>query len=99
MSTPTSPNVATGKREAQAVAVVTLLVIAFVVWRATMGINLHDGTQYLVAPLRLAQGARLFADEMPIQTLGYLVTVPFMRVWTALFGLSASQSCHGCCTT
>lgn len=88
MSMPTSPDVATDRREARAVSVVALAVIAFVVWRATMGINLHDGTQYLVAPLRLAQGARLFADEMPIQTLGYLVTVPLMMVWTALFGLS-----------
>lgn len=83
---PTSP---AEKREARVVGVVALLVLAALVVRATMGINLYDGAFYVVVPLRIAQGARLFADEMAVQALGSLIAVPFVKVWTALFGLTA----------
>ncbi len=55
-------------------------------WRATYGITFVDDAHYAVITLRLAHGARVFADEMTSQALGFLAAVPFTRVWTALFG-------------
>ena len=43
----------------------------------------------MTLPLHFAQGARPFADEMTAQGLGFLLAVPFVKVWTALFGTSA----------
>lgn len=83
-----SPHPAADKREARIVGVVALAVIALAVLRATMGVNLYDGSYYVVVPLRMAQGARIFADEMAVQALGSLVAVPFVKIWSALFGLS-----------
>lgn len=79
------------RREEHVVAAVAVAILALIVWRATMGTNFYDGSFYVVVPLRIAQGARVFADEMAIQALGSLVAVPFVKVWTALFGLTAIQ--------
>jgi hypothetical protein len=44
-----------------------------------------DDGYYAAATLRLAQGAHLFVDEMFLQSLGFLVAVPFAKLWTSLF--------------
>ncbi len=65
------------------------VVVALAVWRATLGISFFDDGSYVTLPLHFAQGARPFADEMTAQGLGFLLAVPFVKVWTALFGTSA----------
>jgi 4-amino-4-deoxy-L-arabinose transferase-like glycosyltransferase len=63
-------------------------VVSLAVWRATLGISFVDDASYVVIPLRFAQGARPLADEMTVQGLGFLIVVPFVKVWTLLFGTS-----------
>jgi hypothetical protein len=62
---------------------VALILVA--AWRSTMGFSFLDDGYYAAATLRLAQGSRLFVDEMMLQSLGFLVAVPFAKLWTALF--------------
>lgn len=59
---------------------------ALAVWRATLGISFADDAHYAALPLRLAQGALPFRDEMTTQALGFLIVVPFVKLWTAFFG-------------
>jgi hypothetical protein len=68
------------------VAVVALVIVGLTAWRATLGMSLSDDGYYAATTLRLAQGARLFADEMFVQSLGFLAAVPFAKVWTWMFG-------------
>ena len=56
---------------------------ALAVWRATLGISFADDAHYAALPLRLAQGALPFRDEMTTQALGFLIVVPFVKLWTA----------------
>jgi 4-amino-4-deoxy-L-arabinose transferase-like glycosyltransferase len=76
------------RREAATVAVIVAAFGLLAAWRATFGITFIDDAHYAVVTLRLAQGARVFADEMTSQALGFLPAVPFARLWTALFGTS-----------
>jgi len=85
---PGSTNLAE-RREARVVGIVALAVLAIVIVRTALGTNFYDGAYYVVVPLRIARGARLLADEMALQAFGSLVAVPFVKVWTALFGLTA----------
>jgi len=71
---------------AWAVGLAAVFLLALVAWRSTLGMSLFDDGFYAAATLRLAQGARLFVDEMFVQSTGFLVAVPFARAWTALFG-------------
>jgi hypothetical protein len=67
------------------VGVVAGALVLLAVWRSTMGFSFLDDGYYAAATLRLAQGARLFVDEMMLQSLGFLVAVPFVKLWTSLF--------------
>lgn len=60
--------------------------LGLVAWRVTFGMSLADDGYYAAATLRLAQGARIFVDEMYVQSLGFLAAVPFAKVWLWLFG-------------
>lgn len=71
---------------AWAIAVTALVLIILVAWRSTLGMTFLDDAYYAAVTLRLAQGARLFADEMQIQSLGFLAAVPFLKLWTGFFG-------------
>jgi hypothetical protein len=73
---------------AWAIALTALILFALAAWRSTLGMTLLDDSYYAGVTLRLAQGARLFADEMQIQSLGFLAAVPFAKLWTALFGMT-----------
>jgi hypothetical protein len=72
---------------ARAIAVVAVVLVALAAARSTLGMSFLDDGYYAAATLRLAQGARLFADEMYVQSLGFLAAVPFAKLWTSLFGL------------
>jgi hypothetical protein len=79
--------VVTPKRETPwAVLAVAAVVVGLAAWRATMGFTFMDDGYYAAATLRLTQGARLFADEMFVQSLGFLAVLPFAKLWTLLFG-------------
>jgi hypothetical protein len=67
-------------------AALAVALAAAAAWRATLGISMFDDGQYASLTLRLAQGARPFADEMTTQALGFLFAAPFARLWTALLG-------------
>jgi hypothetical protein len=67
---------------------VVVTFVLFAAWRASLGISFLDDAYNAVMTLRLAQGARVFADEMTTQALGFLLAVPFARLWTALFGMA-----------
>jgi hypothetical protein len=65
---------------------VAVAIVGLSAWRATMGFTFLDDGYYAATTLRLVQGARLFADEMFLQSLGFLVVLPFAKAWTLLFG-------------
>jgi hypothetical protein len=65
---------------------VVALLVLFAAWRSSLGLSFADDAYYVAASLRLAQGARIFADEMFVQSLGFLIAAPFVKVWTMLFG-------------
>ena len=69
-----------------AVAFGVLLVAGLVALRSTFGVSLYDDSHYVTVCLRLAQGARPFADEMSVQSLGFLPAAAFVWLWTHLFG-------------
>ena len=62
------------------------VVVGLVAWRATLGMSLSDDGYYAATTVRLAQGARLFVDEMYLQSLGFLAAIPFAKLWLWLFG-------------
>jgi hypothetical protein len=78
--------VTSSHRTPWAVIAVAAVVVALAAWRATMGFTFMDDGYYAAATVRLAQGARLFADEMFLQSLGFLAVLPFAKVWAFLFG-------------
>jgi hypothetical protein len=69
-----------------AVGVTAFVLVALAAWRSTLGMSFLDDAYYAAVTLRFAQGARLFADEMYVQSLGFLAAVPFAKAWVALFG-------------
>lgn len=68
------------------VAITTVALVVLAVVRATNGISFADDSHYAAITLRLAQGARPFADEMTMQSLGFVLAAPFTWLWNALFG-------------
>ena len=74
------------RHEAATVVIVVAVLGLLAAWRATYGITFVDDAHYAVVTIRLAHGARVFADEMTSQALGFLPAVPLARLWTALFG-------------
>jgi hypothetical protein len=84
----TDPGVTSPRWHGLALAGVVSAFVLFAAWRASLGITPLDDGHYAAVPLRLAQGAHVFADEMTTQGLGFLPAVPFARLWTALFGLA-----------
>ena len=75
-------------RQALLVVLFAAVVVALAALRATLGLSFYDDSYYVVIPLRFAHGARLFVDELSVQSLGELVSVPFVKVYEALFGLT-----------
>jgi len=67
---------------------IAVVVVAIAALRATFGVSFFDDSYYVVVPLRLAQGARLFMDDAAIQPPGSLLAVPFVALWHALFGVN-----------
>ena len=63
-----------------------VVIVGVVAWRSSLGMSLSDDGYYAAATVRLAQGARLFVDEMYLQSLGFLAAIPFAKVWLWLFG-------------
>lgn len=71
---------------AWAIALTAAVLIGLAAWRSTLGLSFLDDAYYSAVTLRLVQGARLFADEMYVQSLGFLAAVPFGKLWTMIFG-------------
>lgn len=63
------------------------LLVLFAVWRSTLGVTFADDGYYVSMALRLAHGGRVFADELFVQALGSLPTVPVAWLWERLFGI------------
>lgn len=76
------------RRERVAVAVSAAVVVALVAWRASMGMTSFDDAHYPVMSLLIAQGGRPFANELTMQSLGFVLAGPFAKLWTALFGMT-----------
>ncbi len=68
-------------------AVGTLLVVAFAVWRAATGADLADGTHVVALAMRMAQGDAPLSDELNLQALGSLPAVPFTWLWLQVVGV------------
>jgi hypothetical protein len=68
------------------VVAAAVVITALMAWRATIGMSLVDDGYYAATTVRLAQGARIFADEMFVQSLGFLAAIPFAKLWLWLFG-------------
>lgn len=60
---------------------------AFLLWRSIWGVTFADDGYYVSLALRFAQGARVFADELFIQSLGSIATGAFARMWLAVAGV------------
>ena len=68
-----------------AIGLVAVALVLLAAWRSTLGISFADDGYYAAATLRLATGARLFADEMFLQSVGFLAALPFAKLWTLVF--------------
>ncbi|HZB68333.1 MAG TPA: hypothetical protein VE503_13035 [Ornithinibacter sp.] len=55
-------------------------------WRASIGLDLGDGSHVVGLGMRLAQGDLPLADEMNFQALGSLPAAPFVWLWLSLVG-------------
>lgn len=75
-------------RETVTAVVIAILVVSVAALRATFGVSFTDDGYYVTVPLRIAQGARLFADDAAMQPPGSLLAVPFVAFWRSAFGLS-----------
>jgi hypothetical protein len=84
---PAEPRTQASNAEKLAVALVIVTAIALAAFRATFGVSLYDDSHYVTVALRLAQGARPLADEMSVQSLGFMPSAAFVGVWWRLFGL------------
>ncbi|MDR3687427.1 MAG: hypothetical protein P4L93_10770 [Coriobacteriia bacterium] len=84
---PPEPRAKASNAEILAVAIVAVVAVALAAYRATFGVSLYDDSHYVTVALRLAQGARPFADEMSVQSLGFMPSAAFVGVWWRLFGL------------
>jgi hypothetical protein len=78
-----------------AVGGTALVLIALAAWRSTLGMTFLDDGYYVAVTIRLAQGARLFVDEMFVQSLGFFAAVPFAKLWTTLFGTTGVVAALG----
>ena len=76
------------RRGAIGVALLALAILVFAVWRATLGLTFSDDGHYTAMAMRLASGARPFTDERNVQALGFLVSIPFTKLWLAAVGTS-----------
>ena len=85
---PTTDDSSISRRQALAAALVAVFVVAIAVWRATVGLSFYDDSYYVSVPWRLASGARLFVDELSAQSLGELISVPFVLAYRFAFGLT-----------
>jgi len=68
------------------VVAAAVVITGLMAWRATIGMSLVDDGYYAATTVRLAQGARIFVDEMFVQSLGFLAAIPFAKLWLWLFG-------------
>lgn len=84
---PAEPLTEAPNAEKLAVALVIVTAIALAAFRATFGVSLYDDSHYVTVALRLAQGARPLADEMSLQSLGFMPSAAFVWVWLRFFGL------------
>ena len=68
--------------------VLSAFVLGTAYWRLFYGVDLTDEPLYIVVPLRFAQGAQPFVDEVSIThtTAGLLMT-PLVYAYHALFGV------------
>lgn len=73
-------------REERGVGLATLGLLLWFLVRVRSGADLYDGSHIVALAQRLAQGDRLFADEMNAQAVGSAAGAPFVWVWTRLFG-------------
>lgn len=78
---------ATQREERLVLGGAVVLAIFACLW-STLGADLSDDGHNIALVWRLSLGDAPFADEMNTQALGSLLAVPFVWVWTHLFGTS-----------
>ncbi len=76
------------RRETLGAALLASAVFVLAALRASMGLSFYDDSYYIAVALRLARGARPFVDELSMQSLGELVSVPFLRLYESFVGLA-----------
>jgi hypothetical protein len=76
------------RREALGVLLIGLALLAFAAYRARLGVSFYDDSHYVAVSLRIANGARPIADEMSLQSLGFLVPAAFAWLWTHTVGMT-----------
>lgn len=82
-----TPNTSPQTRRANlAIALTAAAVVSLAAYRASIGQSFYDDTFYAVVPWRFAHGARFLADELSLQTVGEMVSVPFAWLWERAFG-------------
>jgi zinc/manganese transport system permease protein len=74
--------------EALVVLGVAIAIALVAAYRARLGVSFYDDSHYVAVSLRLARGARPLADEMSLQSLGFLVPAAFVWVWTHFAGMN-----------
>jgi hypothetical protein len=79
---------AANRRENRTVVLVALAVAALAAYRASVGQSFYDDTFYAVVPWRFAHGARFLIDELSLQAVGEMISVPLVWVWERFAGLT-----------
>ena len=76
------------RRQTFGVIALASAVVVLAAIRASIGLSFYDDSYYVVVALRFAHGARLFVDELSLQSLGEMVSVPFLKIYESYFGLT-----------
>ena len=76
------------RRESVGAALLASAVFVLAALRASIGLSFYDDSYYVTVALRLARGARLFVDELSLQSAGELVSAPFLRFYESYVGLT-----------
>lgn len=76
------------RREGHIALLIAFVALIAMAYRASVGVSLYDDTHYVTMALRIANGTRLFIDEMSLQSPGFLVPAAFAWLWTRTVGMT-----------
>jgi len=63
------------------------ITLGIAAWRLQFGLDVTEGAFYVALPVRLANGARPFIDELNLAQTSALFVTPFLKAWLLVSGV------------